>query len=207
VEVDSLQTIIDWISNTAVHLIGTFGVVGIFIGMVLESACIPIPSEVILLSGGGAVANGTMSFVEVVVAGVVGNVVGSVIAYFVGLLGGRAILERYGKYVLFRTSHLEQSQRWFDRYGESTVFFTRNLPFVRTFISLPAGIAKMNFRKFLIFTTLGCIPWNMALTYAGFKLGTNSKAIEQYLHPISYVIAAILCVLLVFWLLRKKRSV
>ncbi|RKP58184.1 DedA family protein [Cohnella endophytica] len=201
-----MQHIIDWVSNTAVHLIETLGIWGIFIGMVLESACIPIPSEVIMLCGGGAVANGTMSFAEVVAAGVVGNVIGSIIAYYIGLRGGKVLLERYGKYVLFRASHLEQSQRWFDRFGESTVFFTRNLPFIRTFISLPAGIAGMNFRKFVIFTTLGCIPWNIALTYAGFKIGTNTSTVERYLHPVSYAIAAIVCVMLVIWLVRKRKD-
>ncbi|MFC5530262.1 DedA family protein [Cohnella yongneupensis] len=199
-----MHQLIDWISNMAVQLIETFGVFGILVGMILESACIPIPSEVILLCGGAAVANETMSFAEVVIAGVVGNLIGSVIAYFVGLLGGRSLLERYGKYVLFRPSHLKQSQRWFDRYGEGTVFFTRNLPFIRTFISLPAGIAGMNFRKFVLFTALGCIPWTIALTYAGYKLGSDAKAVEQYVRPVSYAIAGLACVLLVYWLLRKK---
>ncbi|MFC5649475.1 DedA family protein [Paenibacillus solisilvae] len=196
----------DWISSVAVHLIDTLGIWGIFVGMILESACIPIPSEVILLSGGAAVAIGSMSYTEVVFAGVLGNLIGSIIAYYVGLRGGRVLIERYGKYVLLRSSHFEQAQRWFERYGESTVFFTRNLPFIRTFISLPAGIAGMNFRKFFIFTFLGCIPWNMALVYAGLKLGMNAYLVEDYLHPISYAVAAVVCGLLLFWLFRKKRK-
>jgi membrane protein DedA with SNARE-associated domain len=201
-----LQTVLDWISSVGIQLIETFGVFGIFIGMVFESACIPIPSEVIMLSGGAAVAAGSMSYIEVVMAGVIGNLIGSIIAYYVGKRRGRGLIERYGKYVLFRSSHFEQAERWFERYGDSTVFFTRNLPFVRTFISLPAGIAGMNFRKFFIFTFLGCIPWNMALAYAGFKLGMNAHLVEDYLHPISYAIAALVILMLIVWLLRKNRK-
>ncbi|AZN41103.1 DedA family protein [Paenibacillus albus] len=200
-----MHQLIDWISNLAIQLINALGISGIFIGMILESACIPIPSEVIMLSGGAAVATGSMTYAEVVIAGVVGNVVGSVIAYYIGAFGGRALLERYGKYVLFNASHFEQSQRWFERYGQSTVFFARNLPFIRTFISLPAGIARMPFMKFLLFSLLGCIPWNMALAYAGLKLGSNADSIETYLHPISYALAGATCLLLAYWLFRKKR--
>jgi len=200
-----LQNFLDWISSVGIHLIETFGVFGLFLGMVLESACIPIPSEVIMLSGGAAAAVGSMSYVEVVAAGVIGNLVGSIAAYYVGKRGGRRLIERYGKYVLIKSSHFEQAESWFARYGDSTVFFTRNLPFVRTFISLPAGIAGMNFRKFCIFTFLGCIPWNMALAYAGFTLGSNAHLVEQYLHPISYVIAALVILMLIVWLLRKNK--
>ncbi|WP_081756873.1 DedA family protein [Gorillibacterium massiliense] len=174
--------------------------------MVIESACIPLPSEVIMLTGGVAVANGSMSYWQVVLAGVLGNVTGSIIAYYVGVRGGRKWLARYGKYVLFNPSHFEQAERWFARFGEATVFFTRNLPFIRTFISLPAGIAGMRFRRFLIFTLLGCIPWNMALAYAGYKLGSNRNVVESYLHPISYGVAVLVVGLLIYWLLRKRKG-
>lgn len=200
-----MHQLIEWISNLAIQLINALGVTGIFIGMILESACIPIPSEVIMLSGGAAVSTGSMTYAEVVIAGVVGNVVGSVIAYYLGAFGGRTLLERYGKYVLFNATHFEQSQRWFARYGQSTVFFARNLPFIRTFISLPASIARMPFIKFLLFSLLGCIPWNMALAYAGLKLGANADSIETYLHPISYTLAGVAVLLLIYWLLRKRR--
>ncbi|REE91614.1 membrane protein DedA with SNARE-associated domain [Paenibacillus taihuensis] len=200
-----MHQFIEWISNLAIQLIHALGITGIFIGMILESACIPIPSEVIMLSGGAAVSTGSMTYAEVVLAGVAGNVVGSVIAYYIGAFGGRTLLERYGKYVLFNAAHFEQSQRWFERYGQSTVFFARNLPFIRTFISLPAGIARMPFMKFLLFSLLGCIPWNMALAYAGLKLGANADSIETYLHPISYALAGAAVLLLVYWLLRKRR--
>ncbi len=200
-----MHSVIDWISNIAVQLIDAVGIYGIFIGMVLESACIPIPSEVILLSGGLAAANGTISWQAVVIAGVLGNVAGSVIAYYVGALGGRKVLNKYGKYVFFRNSHLIQAERWFARYGVSSVFFARNLPFIRTFISLPAGIAEMKFSKFLLFTFLGCIPWNVALAYAGYKGGANADLLEKYMHPVSYVIALLVAGWLVYWLFLKKR--
>jgi membrane protein DedA with SNARE-associated domain len=199
-----MHQLIDWLSQTAIHLIDTFGLTGIFIGMIIESACIPLPSEVILLGGGAAAAIGSMSYWGVVAAGVFGNLVGSLIAYYVGAWGGRRLLERYGKYVLFNQSHLDQAQRWFDRHGEITVLVARNLPFVRTFISLPAGIAGMRITKFITFTIIGCIPWNMALAYAGYKLG-QSDQIERILHPISYAIAGIVVIAGVFWLLKKRR--
>ncbi|GLX66919.1 DedA family protein [Paenibacillus glycanilyticus] len=201
-----MQSIIDWISNTAVQLIDAIGVYGIFIGMVLESACIPIPSEVILLSGGLAAASGTISLQAVVVAGVLGNVIGSVIAYYIGALGGRRLLNKYGKYVFFRHSHLVQAEQWFTRYGAWSVFFTRNLPFIRTFISLPAGIAKMRFPTFLLFTALGCIPWNIALAYVGYKWGANADLLERYMHPVSYAVALLVVGLLAYWLLIKRRA-
>ncbi|CAM3434978.1 DedA family protein [Paenibacillus lupini] len=201
-----MQSIIEYISNIGVQLVDAIGLYGIFIGMLLESACIPIPSEVIMLSGGLAAASGSMSWREVAIAGVLGNVAGSVMAYYVGVLGGRKLLNRYGKYVLFRSSHLDQAERWFERYGKGSVFFTRNLPFIRTFISLPAGIAKMKFSTFIIYTFLGCIPWNMALAYAGYKWGESADRLESYMHPISYAIAVLLVGLLVYWLFRKKRS-
>ncbi|WP_336771080.1 DedA family protein [Paenibacillus sp. MMO-58] len=200
-----MHSVIDWISNIAVQLIDAVGIYGIFIGMVLESACIPIPSEVILLSGGLAAANGTLSWQAVVIAGVLGNVAGSIIAYYVGALGGRKVLDKYGKYVFFKNSHLIQAERWFDRYGASSVFFARNLPFIRTFISLPAGIAQMKFSKFLLFTFLGCIPWNLALAYAGYKGGANIDLLEKYMHPVSYAIALLVAGGLVYWLFLKKR--
>ncbi|PWW04775.1 membrane protein DedA with SNARE-associated domain [Paenibacillus cellulosilyticus] len=201
-----MHQLIDWFSRTAIHLIDTLGLTGIFIGMILESACIPIPSEVILLGGGAASALGSMTYWGVVAAGVFGNLVGSIIAYYIGALGGRRLLEQYGKYILFKQSHYEQAQRWFDRHGELTVLIARNLPFVRTFISLPAGIASMRVTKFILFTFIGCIPWNMALAFAGYKLG-QSDQIERILHPLSYGIAGIILVAGLFWLLKKRRGI
>ncbi|OKP87745.1 alkaline phosphatase [Paenibacillus helianthi] len=201
-----MQQLLASISETALHLVDTMGIWGIWIGMILESACIPIPSEVIMLSGGFLVAQGSLSFAEVVVAGVVGNLIGSILAYYVGRVGGRRLLDKYGKYILLNAHHLEQAERWFARFGEGTVFFTRMLPFIRTFISLPAGVAGMKSWKFVVFTFLGCIPWNIALVYLGYRLGGNWSIVEQYLHPVSYVICGVVVLLLAWWLLRRKKE-
>lgn len=201
-----MHQIVAWISDTALNLVNTMGLWGIWIGMILESACIPIPSEVIMLSGGLLVAQGTLTFTEVVAVGVLGNLIGSIIAFYVGAVGGRRLLEKYGKYIFFNARHLEQSQRWFDRYGESTVFFTRMLPFIRTFISLPAGIAGMKAWRFVLFTFLGSLPWNMALVYLGYRLGDNWSIVETYLRPVSYIICAAVVLLLIVWLVRRKKE-
>ncbi|OKP92532.1 alkaline phosphatase [Paenibacillus sp. P3E] len=201
-----MQQLLASISETALHLVDTMGIWGIWIGMILESACIPIPSEVIMLSGGFLVAQGSLSFAEVVVAGVVGNLIGSILAYYVGRAGGRRLLDKYGKYILLNAHHLEQAERWFARFGEGTVFFTRMLPFIRTFISLPAGVAGMKSWKFVVFTFLGCIPWNIALVYLGYRLGGNWSIVEQYLHPVSYAICGVVVLLLAWWLLRRKKE-
>ncbi len=159
-----------------------------------------------MLSGGLLVAQGTLTFTEVVAVGVLGNLIGSIIAFYVGAVGGRRLLEKYGKYIFFNARHLEQSQRWFDRYGESTVFFTRMLPFIRTFISLPAGIAGMKAWRFVLFTFLGSLPWNMALVYLGYRLGDNWSIVETYLRPVSYIICATVVLLLIVWLVRRKKE-
>ena len=190
---------IELLTSIATGLINAFGHWGVFIGMVLESACIPLPSEVIMLFGGFLAAQGKLSFWGVVWAGVLGNVVGSVIAFWVGTKGGRPFLQKYGKTILFKKDHLDKADRWFYRYGEWAVFFGRILPVIRTFISLPAGIARMKFPKFLVFTLIGCIPWNIALTFLGLKLGQNWQSVEPYFRPISYVvIIAIICAIIVF---------
>ncbi|MBY3624130.1 DedA family protein [Acinetobacter sp. CUI P1] len=202
-----MHQLLTWISETALQLVNTMGIWGIWLGMILESACIPIPSEVIMLSGGWLVAQGSLTFMEVAVAGIFGNLLGSVIAYYIGKAGGRRLLEKYGKYILMNEHHLEQSERWFERYGESTVFFTRMLPFIRTFISLPAGIAGMKAWKFIVFTALGCIPWNLALIYLGYRLGDNWSIVEQYIRPISYTVCGIVLLLLLWWLVRRYRMI
>ncbi|MDU0206057.1 DedA family protein [Paenibacillus sp. MAH-36] len=191
-----LHQLIEWISNNAIGLITSYGVLGIFIGMLLESACIPIPSEVIMLFGGFFIQEGAFNYFEVVSAGVLGNLVGSILIYWVGATGARTLIEKYGKYVWIQAEHIKKAEHWFNRYGEYAAFFGRNLPIIRTFISLPAGIAKMNFSRFVLFTFLGCLPWNLVLTYLGYKLGENWNRVEPYIRPFSYGIALILVVLL-----------
>lgn len=201
-----MHQLLSWISEAALNLVNTMGIWGIWIGMILESACIPIPSEVIMLSGGWLAAQGSLSWIEVLIAGSIGNLLGSLIAFYVGRAGGRRLLDKYGRYILLNTHHLEQAERWFARFGEGTVLFTRMLPFIRTFISLPAGIAGMKPGRFIIFTLLGCIPWNAALVYLGYRLGDNWGVVEQYMRPISYAICGLVVIMLAWWLLRRNKE-
>lgn len=197
-----LHTLIQSLQDFVMFLIDTLGHLGIFLAMLIESVCIPLPSEVIMLFGGFMAEAGKLNFWLVVFAGILGNLVGSWIAYYIGKKGGRALVLRFGKYIFLNVKHLDQAEHWFNRYGASAVFFGRVLPVIRTFISLPAGIAKMNITKFTIYTILGCIPWNIFLTWLGFTLGSNWSVVEKYTRPISYLIL-VLCVVFVIWLACK----
>ena len=162
-----MQSIIDTVVQWATALIGDWGLPAVFLLMLLESACIPVPSEAIMPFAGFAVSEGTMTLLGITVAGVTGNVVGSWIAYWVGLYGGRPFIDKYGKYVLLRHHHVELAERWFAKYGPVAVFFSRCLPIVRTFISLPAGIARMPFWKFTLYTRAGLHPVGLLPRLAG----------------------------------------
>lgn len=201
-----LHALLESISALATNLIHTFGLMGIFIGMVLESACIPLPSEVIMLTGGYFAEQGTFSFWAVVAAGIMGNVIGSIIIFGIGASGARHLLDRYGKYILLNKKHLEQAEKWFAKYGEWAAFIGRNLPFIRTFISLPAGISRMNFLKFCLYTFLGCIPWNIALTYLGFKMGQNWQVVETFIRPVTYLICALIVIFIVRFIIKTVRD-
>ncbi|OPY58102.1 MAG: Inner membrane protein YqjA [Pelotomaculum sp. PtaU1.Bin035] len=177
---------------------------GIAMGMAIESANIPLPSEVILPYGGYLVSTGRLEFYTVVIAGTIGGVVGSGLSYYLGVWGGRPFLVKYGRYFGFSLEHLALADRWFVKYGEATVFFTRLMPIVRTFISLPAGIARMNFSKFLIYTFLGSLPWSLLLTYIGLVLGNNWNSIEPWFHRLDVVVVLGMAIAIIyFW--RNKR--
>lgn len=194
------------LSSSLVHFISALGVWGIFIGMIIESACIPLPSEVIMLYGGFMVNQGTVSFIGVITAGVIGNVLGSLLMLWIGSRYGRPFVEKYGKYILFNYEHLNKADRWFEKYGDWATFFGRILPIIRTFISLPAGIAKMKPGRFLLFTFLGCIPWNIALTYFGMKLGQHWETAQKYTHPLTYIVALIVVLLIIRFVYRAMRN-
>ncbi|HLN63920.1 MAG TPA: DedA family protein, partial [Symbiobacteriaceae bacterium] len=149
-----LETVFMWVVN----LLAPLGYWGIALGMALESACIPLPSEIVLPFGGFLAASGKITFTEAVLAGQLGGLFGSIVAYMVGKYGGRGLLERYGKYVLISKHEMDVADRWFAEKGELTVSFSRLLPGVRTFISLPAGVAGMNFGRFLFYSFLGMLP-------------------------------------------------
>ena len=193
------------------------GYEAVFILMVLESACIPIPSEVTMLFG-GALANGTfvaslfvggghhLNFVLVGLLGTLGNLVGSWIAYGVGRVGGRPLVERWGRYILLRKDELDRAEVWFAEHGDAAVFVSRLLPVVRTFISLPAGVAEMPPAKFTLYTLLGCLPWTFAMAGAGYAVGSRWQTVEKYFRPISIVFGVLLVALIAWWIVKRARA-
>lgn len=190
--------IIETVSNFAIYLIEDLGYWGIFIGMTIESACIPLPSEVIMPLAGFVAYRGEMSLLGITIVGGVGNLIGSWIAYFAGLKGGRPFLEKYGKYVLISPKKLDMAQEWFDKYGHEAVLISRFLPIIRTFISLPAGIAEMDLKKFTIYTFVGSLPWCFVLGYIGFMLGPNWNIIEEYFHYMDIVVVVGVVILAIY---------
>lgn len=183
------------------------GPMGVFIGMLLESACIPLPSEVILPFAGILVNQGALSFGAAVGWGLGGQVVGSILAYYVGLWGGRPFIHRFGKYVLLREHELDVAERWFNRHGEVMAFVSRLLPGVRTFISLPAGIARMPLWRFILYSALGALPWTIFLVWAGMKVGKIWQ--DPHWHPyfrLAEVVIGVVIVGLVIWFVLRRRK-
>jgi membrane protein DedA with SNARE-associated domain len=201
-----LASVTDRLVDFAVNVIGDLGVAGIFALMVPESACIPIPSEATMLFAGFNVAEGKFTLLAAVAAGVAANVVGSWISYAIGYYGRLELLEKHGAKLHIKKSHLETADRWFEKRGEVTVFFARMLPIVRTFISLPAGAARMPFWRFTLFTTLGCIPWVLALAFVGKQAGDNWTKWKDNLHYVDYAVLALIVVGVVYWLVRRRRA-
>jgi len=199
-----LASITDKLATFATNVVGDLGLAGIFLLMTLESALIPIPSEATMLFAGFNVHNGHYSLFAVTAAGVLGNLVGSWIAYAIGYYGRLEVIERHGNKLHIKQSHLHLAERWFDRWGAPTIFFSRMLPIVRTFISLPAGVARMPFWRFTVLTVLGCIPWVFALAFAGKQAADNWKSWRDSLHYVDYAVAALI-VLGVVWLFVRWR--
>jgi membrane protein DedA with SNARE-associated domain len=190
----------------SIDYFGAYGIFAVFFLMTLESACIPIPSEVIMLYAGAMVAHGNMTLLEVTAAGALGNLAGSWLAYWAGAYGGRPLLEKYGRYILVTKKKLDMADRWWQRYGDVTVFFSRMLPIIRTFISLPAGISRMRFGRFTLYTLLGSIPWSLMLAWLGVKFAENyEEVIRPKLSIITYSVAALLAVAAVYLVWRWRR--
>ncbi|HZD60837.1 MAG TPA: DedA family protein [Anaerolineae bacterium] len=194
------MSIFDLVANTVISVIDMFGYWAIFGAMFLESACIPIPSEVVMPFSGFASSNGVLSFWTIVVVGTIGQLLGSITTYYIGRSGGRHLVEKYGKYVLISKRDIRKADEWFERRGDATVLFTRMVPVVRTFISLPAGISRMNFAKFVIYSTIGIIPWTLLLTYVGVKMGENWDRIRDIFHGFDLVIGVVLVVMIFVYL-------
>jgi membrane protein DedA with SNARE-associated domain len=197
-----MSFIISLVTNFIINIISSLGYSGVVLMMAIESVCIPLPSEVIMPFAGFLAAQGKFSLLGVTLAGALGCVIGSVAAYVVGAWGGRGFIEKYGKYILISRHDLAIADNFFNKYGSAAIFFSRLMPVVRTFISLPAGIAKMNFNKFVIYSFIGSLPWCWFLAYVGKKLGDNWNTLGVYFHKFD---AAIVIVILVFiiWYIRR----
>jgi membrane protein DedA with SNARE-associated domain len=202
----SLASITDPIVEVAVDVVAELGLLGIFVLMTLESACIPVPSEATMLFAGFNVADGEYSLFAAVAVGSFANLVGSWIAYAIGWYGRIDILEKHGAKLHIKKSHLEWADRWFERHGDATVFFTRMLPIVRTFISLPAGVAKMPFWRFSVLTLLGCVPWVLMLTWIGKAAGDNWEDWKDSLHYVDYAVAAAIVIGAIYLFVRWRRQ-
>jgi membrane protein DedA with SNARE-associated domain len=201
-----LASITDSIANAAVNVVDSLGLLGVFVLMVLESACIPVPSEATMLFAGFNVADGSFPLWATVFVGVAGNLVGSWIAYAVGYYGRIDLLEKHGRKVFIKPHHLHWADDWFARYGDATVFFSRMLPIIRTFISLPAGVARMPFWRFTALTVAGCIPWVFMLAFVGKEAGDNWSKWKDNLHYVDYVVVAAILLGLVWLLVRRRRG-
>jgi len=179
--------------------------------MAIESACIPLPSEIIMPLAGWFLVDARGLGVEWLLlaafCGALGNLIGSLAAYAVGAWGGRPLLLRYGRYLLITRHEVEQAERWFARYGDRAVFISRMLPVIRTFISLPAGIARMNIWRFSILTFVGSFPWSLGLAWSGFLLGENWERIREWMRPADIPILIVLAALVAWYIYRRVRTV
>jgi membrane protein DedA with SNARE-associated domain len=195
---------LDPIVEAGTDFISSTGVSAVFILMALESACLPVPSEAIMLFAGASVADGELTLFGVVVAGVLGNLAGSWAAYAAGYYGRLELLEK-NRLIHISHRHLEWADRWFERYGSATVLFTRMLPIIRTFISLPAGIARMPFWRFTALTLIGCIPWVLMLALIGRSVGENWEQWRDHLHYVDYAVIVAILAGGAYLLIRRRR--
>lgn len=195
-------SVIEYLAHIVVTMISSLGYFGVFLAMAIESACIPLPSEIIMPFAGYLVYQGEFNFWLVGIVGALGNLAGSLVAYYIGKWGGLPLVEKYGKYILISHHDIKLAHKWFAGHGKSTVFFTRLMPVVRTFISLPAGISEMNVKTFSIYTFLGALPWSLLLAYIGFKLGENWNTLGDYFHKADLIIGVVLIVGVV-WYVRR----
>jgi membrane protein DedA with SNARE-associated domain len=193
------------IVNLATDFISSVGYPAVFVLMALESACLPVPSEAIMLFAGFAVSKGELTLVGIVAAGVLGNLIGSWIGYAIGFYGRTDLLERHRIFHV-NPEWLRKTEKYFERHGDATVFFSRMLPIVRTFVSLPAGVARMPLMRFSVLTVLGSIPWVLALGLLGQAVGDNWETWRHNLGYIDYVVAAAIVFGVGWWLVRRRRD-
>ena len=197
-----LEKLIAVVAAWIIGVISTMGYGGIVLLMAIESACIPLPSEIIMPFAGFLVFKGEMTLWGVALAGAIGCVVGSIPAYYLGMFGGRPMVEKYGKWVLISHHDLHLADRWFAKYGDIIIFIGRLLPAVRTFIAFPAGVARMAMGKFVIYTFLGSLIWCYLLAYAGMKFGQHWEDLEVYFHQF-HIVLVVAGVIFAVWYIRR----
>jgi membrane protein DedA with SNARE-associated domain len=197
-----LEKLITIIAAWIMSVISTMGYGGIVLLMAIESACIPLPSEIIMPFAGFLVFKGEMNLWLVALAGAIGCVAGSIPAYYVGMFGGRPLAEKYGKYILLSKRDLDYADHLFEKHGEIIIFVARMLPAIRTFIAFPAGVVRMNMPKFIFYTFVGSFIWCALLAYAGMKFGENWVSLKVYFHEFHYLIA-LTGVLFIIWYVRR----
>lgn len=187
-----MEALLNWLSSIVTHVIEATGYLGISFLMIIESANIPVPSEVIMTFSGFLAYSGTFNFYLVVLSGAVGNLVGSLISYYLGYFGGRKFLEKYGKFLFLHQRDLETANRWFKKRGDVIVFFSRVTPIVRTFISFPAGVVRMNIWKFSVYTFFGSLIWSWLLAFLGFRAGESWEFLSPYFRKFDWLILALI---------------
>jgi membrane protein DedA with SNARE-associated domain len=200
-----IAKIISILSGLIIATISALGYGGIVLLMAIESACIPLPSEIIMPFSGYLVSRGEMNLWLVGIAGAVGCVVGSIVAYYIGMYGGRPFIEKYGRYILLSRHDLDLADRWFAKHGEAIVFVSRLLPAVRTFIAFPAGVARMNMTRFIVYTFAGSLPWCLGLAYVGQKLGEQwdkDETLKTWFHRFDFVIGIVGVLAVSWWIWR-----
>jgi len=202
------MSLVEWGTNLILDWISDLGYPGILFLMALESACMPVPSEIVMPFAGYLVWAGdtTMTFWGVVFFGALGCTVGSIASYVVGFYAGRPLIIRYGKYILIREKHLKQAEEWFAKYGDKATFIARLLPVIRTVISLPAGISKMNFKKFVFYSFVGSVPWTLMLAYVGYWLGPNWESIKGVFRWLDIVVVAAIVAVAIYYVYRIRNN-
>jgi len=202
------MNLIEWGTNLILDWISNYGYGGIMLLMALESACMPVPSEIVMPFAGFLVAQGGshMSLLGITVAGALGCTIGSIAAYVFGFYAGRPLILRYGKYILIREKHLATAEEWFEKWGDKATFIARLLPVIRTVISLPAGIAKMNFKKFVFYSFVGSLPWTFALAYVGYVLGSEWESIKGVFRELEVVVVVVAIAVVIYYVYKMKRN-
>ena len=195
------------LQQSFLDFISVYGYFAVALLMAMENACIPIPSELILGFAGYLIFADQMTFTGAMIAGMIGGMVGSIFAYLVGSYGGRKFVDKYGKYFLIKKSHVDLAQRWFDKYGIRAVFFSRMLPVVRTFISLPAGFARVNFKAFLFYTFAGSLPWTALILYLGMLFGENWKKLLELGHEASIIVVIAIVAAVGFYIYKRRKKI